>query len=184
MRIAQHGRRLLLRRVAPTVAATFIVVAAAACSDTQTSSDPLLGKRIDISQAALLGDSTGARASIATLAPNGERLLLNFWASWCLPCRDEIPLLAAYAASSTASVPRAVVVGVLYRDEPGPGAAAAAELGATWPTLLDPDGAIAAQVPVNAAPLTLLLDTSGTVLDYRVGPFANSDEIRSFVTAP
>jgi len=73
---------------------------------------------------------------------------------------------------------------VLYHDEAGPAAAAAAELGATWSTLLDPNGVIAGQVPVNAAPLTLLLDASGVVLDYRVGPFASLEEIRTFVDAP
>ena len=50
------------------------------------------------------------------------------------------------------------------------------------PTLLDEDGSVAAQVPVNAAPLTLLLDASGTVLDYRVGPFATLEEIDAFVS--
>ena len=110
-----------------------------------------------------------------------QRIVLNFWASWCVPCRDEIPLLAAFEREAA---PTSVILGVLYRDEAGPAAAAAAELGATWPTLLDPDGKVAAQVPVNAAPLTLLLDASGVVLDYRVGPFASLEEIRAFVDAP
>ena len=57
----------------------------------------------------------------------------------------------------------------------------AAELGATWESLVDADGTIAAQIPVNAAPLTLLLDTSGRVLDYQVGPFATLEEIEVFV---
>ena len=73
------------------------------------------------------------------------------------------------------------MLGVLYKDSAGPGAAAALELGATWESLVDADGTIAAQIPVNAAPLTLLLDTSGRVLDYQVGPFATLDEIEVFV---
>ena len=51
-------------------------------------------------------------------------------------------------------------------------------------TLIDADGAIAAQVPVNAAPLTLLLDASGVVLDYRVGPFISVAEIAEFADGP
>jgi hypothetical protein len=62
--------------------------------------------------------------------------------------------------------------------------ATAAELGATWVTLIDADGAIAAQVPVNAAPLTLLLDANGVVLDYRVGPFISVAEIAEFADGP
>jgi outer membrane receptor protein involved in Fe transport len=51
-------------------------------------------------------------------------------------------------------------------------------------TLIDADGAIAAQVPVNAAPLTLLLDANGMVLDYRVGPFISVAEIAAFADGP
>ena len=49
----------------------------------------------------------------------------------------------------------------------------------TWK---DYDGSIAAQIPVNAAPLTLLLDASGVILDYRVGPFVSVEEIDAFVS--
>jgi len=101
------------------------------------------------------------------------------WGSWCVPCREEIPLFAEYDARAESL---GVLVGVLYKDAAGPGAAAATELGATWPTLLDEDGSIAAQIPVNAAPLTLLLNASGEVLDYRVGPFVSVEEIDAFVS--
>jgi hypothetical protein len=74
------------------------------------------------------------------------------------------------------------VVGVLYKDAAGPAAAAAEQLGATWANLVDEDGAIAGQIPVNAAPLTLLLNASGEVLDYQVGPFASLEEIDAFVS--
>jgi thiol-disulfide isomerase/thioredoxin len=129
-----------------------------------------------------LGTGTSdAGVKIGEFATGDQRILLNFWASWCIPCRDEIPLLAAYELEAA---PQAVIVGVLYQDEAGPAAEAAVELGATWSTLLDPDGVIREQIPVNAAPFTLLLDASGVVLDYRVGPFATLEEIRAFVNAP
>lgn len=171
------------RTGAPAIALVLASVVAATAllgCDGATNGDALLGKRLSIVDAALLGDSSGSVASLATLAPNGERILLNFWASWCLPCRDEIPLFATYAPTAKG----VVIVGVLFRDEAGPGAAAATELGASWPTLVDRGGTIAAQVPVNAAPLTLLLDATGVVRDYRVGPFASVEEIRAFAEAP
>ncbi len=140
-------------------------------------SGELIGRTIQIEREAVLAEPTRS-VSLGDLVSGDQRVLLNFWGSWCIPCRDEIPLLAEYAASGE---PGAVVVGVLYKDAAGPGAAAASELGATWPTLVDADGTIAAQVPVNAAPLTLLLNASGRVLDYKVGPFATLEEIASFV---
>ena len=151
--------------------------AALSLGSCQTSGE-LLGRTIRIENEPLLSDPSASR-SIGDLAKGDQRILLNFWGSWCVPCREEIPLFAEYDAREESL---GVLVGVLYKDAAGPGAAAATELGATWPTLLDEDGSIAAQIPVNAAPLTLLLDASGVVLDYRVGPFVSVEEIDAFVS--
>ena len=142
------------------------------------ASGELIGRAISISDEATLSDPQ-ASVELSDLAAGKDRILLNFWGSWCVPCRDEIPLLAAYAASAA---PQATVVGVLYKDAAGPAAAAAEQLGATWVNLVDADGTIAGQIPVNAAPLTLLLNASGEVLDYQVGPFASLEEIDAFVS--
>ena len=154
--------------------ALIVALPLAACQP----SGELIGRTITLENEAVLSDESVTR-SIGDFAQGDQRILLNFWGSWCVPCREEIPLFAAYEAQSDGP---GVLVGVLYKDAAAPGAAAAAELGATWPTLLDEDGSVAAQVPVNAAPLTLLLDASGTVLDYRVGPFATLEEIDAFVS--
>ena len=142
------------------------------------ASGELIGRTISISGEATLSDPQ-ASLEIGDLAAGKDRILLNFWGSWCVPCREEIPLFAEYDARDASL---GVLIGVLYKDSAGPGAAAATELGATWPSLLDEDGSIAAQIPVNAAPLTLLLDASGVVLDYRVGPFVSVEEIDAFVS--
>ena len=159
----------------PTTALLTLALLLSGCQ----ASGELIGRTISISGEATLGDQQ-ASLEMSDLAAGKERILLNFWGSWCVPCRDEIPLLAAYAASAA---PQATVVGVLYKDAAGPGAAAAEQLGATWATLVDADGTIAGQIPVNAAPLTLLLNASGEVLDYQVGPFASLDEIDAFVSS-
>ena len=153
----------------------------AACSGPAAGGDTLLGRTMRISSAHPLSNPTATITSWPAVAGGSKRILLNFWASWCIPCRDEIPLLYSYTSGS---FPGAMVLGVLYKDSVGPATAAAAELGATWTTLIDADGAIAVQVPVNAAPLTLLLDTNGVVLDYRVGPFTSVAEIADFADGP
>ena len=142
------------------------------------ASGELIGRTISISGEATLSDPQ-ASLEMSDLAAGKDRILLNFWGSWCVPCREEIPLFAAYAASTA---PQATVIGVLYKDAAGPAAVTAAELGATWVNLVDGDGTIAGQIPVNAAPLTLLLNASGEVLDYQVGPFASLEEIDAFVS--
>jgi thiol-disulfide isomerase/thioredoxin len=170
-----------LARARRAVFAILIASLVTACGGPTASSDQLIGRTLQIGSAHPLYDPSVTISSWPTSAGGNQRILLNFWASWCIPCRDEIPLLFDYAASF---VPGATVLGVLYKDSVGPAAATAAELGATWTTLIDADGAIAAQVPVNAAPLTLLLDANGVVLDYRVGPFTSVAEIADFADGP
>lgn len=167
-----------IRRVAIALLAASLI---AACGGPAASSDTLLGRTMSIGEAHPLSDPAATFTSWSEVSTGNQRILLNFWASWCIPCRDEIPLLSGYASSV---VPGATVLGVLYKDAVGPATATAAELGATWVTLIDADGAIAAQVPVRAAPLTLLLDASGMVLDYRVGPFISIAEIAEFADGP
>jgi len=167
-----------VRRAAGALLAASLI---AACSGPATSGDTLLGRTMRIGEAHPLSNPATTITSWTDVAGGNQRILLNFWASWCIPCRDEIPLLFDYTSSFA---PGATVLGVLYKDSVGPATAAAAELGATWTTLIDADGAIAAQVPVNAAPLTLLLDAHGVVLDYRVGPFTSVAEIADFADGP
>jgi cytochrome c biogenesis protein CcmG/thiol:disulfide interchange protein DsbE len=167
-----------IRRAAVALLAASLI---AACNGPAASSGNLIGRTMHIGEAHPLSDPAVTITAWPDVAGGNQRILLNFWASWCIPCRDEIPLLFDYTASFA---PGATVLGVLYKDSVGPAAATAAELGAIWVTLIDADGAIAAQVPVNAAPLTLLLDASGVVLDYRVGPFTSVAEIAAFADGP
>ncbi|MEY4388858.1 MAG: hypothetical protein RLZZ432_577 [Chloroflexota bacterium] len=171
----------MIRRGGPVAALLAALLIVTGCGGIAASPTPLVGRTIDIAGAQLLGDAAARPGYGELLDEGGTRLLMNFWASWCAPCRDEIPLFAEYLATDGDA---ASLVGVLYRDESGPALEAALDLGATWPTLLDPGGAIAAQVPVNAAPLTLLLDAQGRVLDYQVGPFGSIEEIAAFVSGP
>ena len=172
-----------VRRAAGAPLSALLIASAliAGCVGPAGSGDTLIGRTMRIGEAHPLSDPASTVTSWQQVAGGNQRILLNFWASWCIPCRDEIPLLFDYSSSF---VPGATVLGVLYKDSVGPAAAAAAELGATWTTLIDADGAIAAQVPVNAAPLTLLLDVDGVVLDYRVGPFTSVAEIADFADGP
>lgn len=176
-----HLARARRAAAAPLTALLVAGALISACGSPATNGDALIGRTMQIGTAHPLSDPTATIASWSDAAGGNGRILLNFWASWCVPCRDEIPLLFDYTAGF---VPGATVLGVLYEDSVGPAAAAAEELGATWTTLIDADGAIAAQVPVNAAPLTLLLDTDGVVLDYRVGPFTSVAEIAAFADGP
>jgi thiol-disulfide isomerase/thioredoxin len=101
---------------------------------------------------------------------------VNVWASWCGPCRQEMPRLA-----HAAGVIR--VVGIDERDHSGPALAFAASRGATYPSLSDPDGKLLARLPMlpqTGVPSTLFLDRRGRVAARVVGP-VDSEVLRRIV---
>jgi thiol-disulfide isomerase/thioredoxin len=90
----------------------------------------------------------------------GRPALLNVWATWCIPCREEIPVLNAYAARPDA-VP---VVGIDVRDDATAALNLLADLGARYPSVVDTEGRLWAALKVPLAiPTTFVLRPDGSV---------------------
>jgi cytochrome c biogenesis protein CcmG, thiol:disulfide interchange protein DsbE len=97
----------------------------------------------------------------------GKPVVLNYWASWCGPCRDEFPELKAALDAHAAD--DLVVLGVLFKDDVAPAQDFVAKQAATWTTIADPDGVAAAAYRVVAPPTTFFIDRDGVVRDLQVG---------------
>jgi thiol-disulfide isomerase/thioredoxin len=104
---------------------------------------------------ATLVDVAGAPVSLASL--RGRPLLLNFWATWCPPCDEEMPALEALHRQQN----DVAVVAVNLQETPAVVARYAQVQGLTLPVLLDSDGALADQLDVTYLPTTFFVDEQG-----------------------
>jgi cytochrome c biogenesis protein CcmG/thiol:disulfide interchange protein DsbE len=160
------------------LAAAAVVLAACGGGSPSTSpgdspviiGSPLIGK-----PAPPLAGSTLDGATFDLAAQRGKPVLVNFWASWCGPCREEFPLLEDAAVRHAAE--GLVVVGALYKDDPEPAQAFVEEQGATWPTVTDPERAIGQAWKVLAPPQTFFIDREGIIREVQVGQVRDAEEL-------
>jgi cytochrome c biogenesis protein CcmG/thiol:disulfide interchange protein DsbE len=105
--------------------------------------------------------------SLASL--RGKAVVINFWASWCGPCRDEAPLLeAAWQRYRSRGL---VIVGVDYDDVTGDARAFAKRNGMTYPLVHDKKKATVNRYDVTGVPETFFVDREGRLVGERVaGP--------------
>jgi len=102
----------------------------------------------------------------------GQVVLLNFWATWCAPCRIEMPLLQSTFDSFQDQ--GLVILGIDF-DEPADLVASFGdELGLTFPLLLDPGGKVQQQYKVRGYPTTVVLDREGRIQSYHIGVLTQS----------
>ncbi|MQY06025.1 TlpA family protein disulfide reductase [Actinomadura macrotermitis] len=111
---------------------------------------------------------TGARASLADL--RGKVVVVNFWASWCAPCRGEAPSLEQVYQENKPK--GAEFIGVDFKDAKENAKAFERRFKVSYPSFFDADGQIGLafrDVPPNAIPSTLVLDRQGRVAARIIG---------------
>lgn len=109
----------------------------------------------------------------------GRRMVLNLWAYWCRPCREELPALAEYQRRAG---PDVTVVTVHQDDNQAAGLALLTELGVRLPTLQDGSRQVAAALRVpNVMPATVVLAVDGSVARILPQSFATAEEIAAAV---
>lgn len=138
------------------------------------------GDPVEFSGVTEFGDALGSSATL------GSVTVVNFWYAGCAPCRAEAPDLAlVYEEFADQGVH---FVGVNTRDQSAQAMKFAEEFGIEYPSIMDSAGdravqrAFAGQIPLNAVPTTLVLDTEGRVAHRVLGQLAGASQLRTLVS--
>lgn len=120
---------------------------------------------------------TAPDGSVATLDSfRGKYVLVNFWASWCQPCRNETPALQKLFEDGTAKSPGLVVLGVNQQEDGGAATAFVREYGVTYPVLLDRSGGVSQGYRVSTGlPNSFLVDPDGVIQQIFVRALTSED---------
>ena len=105
-------------------------------------------------------------AAVSLEALRGRPVVLNFWATWCVPCLEEHAVLARAARDAGADVQ---FLGIVYEDEEAEVLAFLRNQGSAYPSLLDSEGKVAIAYGVYGVPETFFIDAAGTIVEKYVG---------------
>lgn len=163
---------------------------------------PLLSSKLGSLLQPLLGDGSGVEAvelgepvprirlfdlqgQLHVLPRPGRRIVLNYWAGWCGPCREEMPLLADYARRHAGTGTE--VIGIALDSVEG-AQAFLAESPVPFPILIEAPNERDSSVPLGndraILPFTVLISADGRLLKRRFGAFASPDELKDWVEQP
>ena len=155
------------------VAMTMAVVSVSGCATMQrnaTATTGAPGQTVSFS----LTDAEGGDVRLADA--RGSIVLLSFWASWCTPCKEEIPLLQDLQDRYADQGLKIMLVNVDTPDKLSEARAYIASLGITMTALFDPDSSTTGFLnPDNDLPFALMVDRQGREI-YRHHGFAPGDE--------
>jgi cytochrome c biogenesis protein CcmG, thiol:disulfide interchange protein DsbE len=106
----------------------------------------------------------------------GKPMMINVWAQWCGPCREEAPYLAEVAAANQSDL---IIVGIDHADPRPDLAIEFAQLSAwTYPQLADTDVVLRAALQITGPPQTFFVRPDGRIAYRHAGPFSSAAEIR------
>jgi thiol-disulfide isomerase/thioredoxin len=114
------------------------------------------------------GGGTVDARQVSMIELRGKVVVVNFWATWCLECRQEMPALERlYRELAPQGF---VIVAVNVREKKDTAQRYGKELGLTFPLVLDPDGKVSAQYGVIGLPATFLVGRDGRAIAFAIGP--------------
>ena len=160
-------RKRLLLGVAASLIVTAAALGAVRLADANGSGLPAVGQVIPAAQRPVAPDISGSALTgghLDTKDWRGHVIVVNFWGSWCVPCREEAPVLARVARDT--AILGARFLGIDIREDPAAGLAFEEHYSIPYPSISDPDDLIAARFGTaapTATPSTYIIDARGRI---------------------
>jgi cytochrome c biogenesis protein CcmG, thiol:disulfide interchange protein DsbE len=129
---------------------------------THSVSDPLVGHPAPNFSLVMLHSVSG-KNTLSLSNFKGKPIVLNFWASWCQPCKDELPLLQNAWKQMQAQKKDIVFLGIDFEESSSDATNFLQQYGITYLVGLDSSGSIASKYGVTSLPQTIFIDHNGTV---------------------
>jgi peroxiredoxin len=114
-----------------------------------------------------LQDPDGSIYELSSL--KGKVVLINFWASWCPPCRSEMPAMDEVYSQYQNQGFIILAVNSTIQDDPDEAKAFFKEMGLTFPLLLDTDGSVTQTYQVRSLPTSFFIDREGIIQEVIIG---------------
>jgi thiol-disulfide isomerase/thioredoxin len=159
------------RTLALLIAAALLVVSGCAGLGEQSSTVALTRAADRAAAPAVTAPALDGGKPITLAALRGRPVLLNFWASWCEPCRKEMPALVTFSKEH----PGLSVVGLAVNDRPADSRRFAKEVGADFPLGIDRNADVAAEFDATTGlPMSVIIDQQGRVATTIYGPVSRT----------
>jgi len=119
----------------------------------------------------------GGGPAVNLAALRGTPLVVNVWASWCPPCVDEMPILAA-GDEKYADIQ---FLGVTIQDDPVKSLELLKDVGVRFPSVVDPAGLTRASLLITGPPVTFFIDSEGTITGRFDGAIPDGETLDALI---
>jgi peroxiredoxin len=158
-----------------------LILTVAGCASTGPTGNGTVGSRVgDLAADFTLKDLDGQTVTLSSLL--GRPVMINFWASWCSPCRSEMPDIQAVYLERLADSPSLVILSINLGEASATVRQFMADSFYTFPALLDSQKSVAIQYDVTSIPTTFFIDENGIIKERRLGAFASKGQIDGFLS--
>lgn len=168
----EQRRHHRIRLAAGVVLVAAVLVAVAVTSSDRTTSGSSTEKGTGLARSFELPDVRQDEPVVSLASFRGKPVVLNFWASWCAPCRKEMPAFQAVAERVNRQV---AFVGLNHQDSRRLALELLAETGVAYPSGYDPGGKVAAAYGLLGMPTTVFISAEGKIMERRTGEMSRQD---------